>query len=174
MNSAKFYFVQLPSFGWPAPQSSLEGTQKAPEVKGFHALLDIMPTSDMFTITPHVTVTDKLRTAFTNARCTGVEFHEGFFERSPTFQDLYGDRRLPKLVWLIIGGKANKDDFGFERANRLIVSHRVKEIVEDFTHDGVQFIEGGAPNDSVIMSRLLEEAAQAAATLRKKRGEREK
>lgn len=65
---------------------------------------------------------------------TGIEFEDCEISWDEQFEELYGDRQLPKYVWFRVTGEASKADFGKSENVRLVVSERVYNVMQQFSY----------------------------------------
>lgn len=84
----------------------------------------------------HYIVTKELAQALESANppLTGFSIGEVEITTESQFDELYGDRELPKFVWLKIEGAAGISDFGISSKNSIVVSDRVLQIIKRFPH----------------------------------------
>jgi hypothetical protein len=50
--------------------------------------------------------------------------------KSEQFVDYHGDQSLPEFVWLDIVGTCARDDFGFHKNGRLVVSQAALDVLK--------------------------------------------
>jgi hypothetical protein len=120
--------------------------------------------SNIFGIYPCIFVAKPLAEALVQAKCSGFTLHEAEFEPSDAFLEFHGrDKKLPPFLWCEVHGQPGVDDFGLEQKKELIVSNRVKEIVETGPFEEVIFVPGAkAPPAEEIMRIRFEQAELAA------------
>jgi hypothetical protein len=139
-------------------------------VKKHYCLIDALPKSDIFEIFPCIIASQKLCTALAIGGCSGFVVKQGLFEPSQILNELHPGTVLPPLSWCEITGEPCENDFGLERATRLITSEKAKAVIERGRHDEVTFMTGTqAPTDAEITKRLFENAKKVAKELRKRR-----
>jgi hypothetical protein len=163
MSEEKYFFVQLPGCGETGPKAEMDISVHPPRVLRLHCLMDMIPMSDIFEIYPSVVVTKAFGEALTRANCSGFTLKAAHFEPSEYYREFHASEKLPDLIWCDITGESGLDDFGLERGMRLIVSRRVKDIIERHSHDEVFFFAGAkAPTDEEITRFLFDNAEKVA------------
>jgi len=163
---SKYFFTQMPVFGQWGPKTERDNNQQN-RITRLHFLLDLAPTAVLSSSSPYLILVEELAQEL--AGCTGLAIHEGIFEPSENFREMRSSIQLPKLRWAEVLGVPHKDDFGMERSTRLIVSEKVKKIIEERPHEGVNFMEGSAPPDDEIKRRLFDEAKKFAEEMKAKK-----
>ena len=79
--------------------------------------------------TPCFIVTKEAESALLSASATGIRFDPVEVSRSETFDELQLDCRLPAFTWLVVDGRAGRDDFGIGADLILIVSEHALKIL---------------------------------------------
>ncbi|MGV3756638.1 MAG: hypothetical protein ACO1QS_14745 [Verrucomicrobiota bacterium] len=102
------------------------------------------------------------------------EIRTALFKPGDAFHQFHGKTaQLPKLKWCEITGQAYQDDLGLAEGRKLIVSERVKQLLEGGQHEDVSFLAGDKPpSDAEITERIWAEAAKVAAELKANRKSR--
>lgn len=80
--------------------------------------------------TPCFIVTEDAADALLRASLTGIRFDEVEISRSSTFDELQPGCDLPAFSWLVVSGRAGRDDFGMDPGLILVVSEHALEILE--------------------------------------------
>lgn len=164
-----FYYTELPVFGQMGSRSRLDTNVHPPIIRELHCLIDVMPTSDIFTIFPAIIVARELASKLEQVPCSGFEMRNGLFEPSDAFRHFNGAKPLPDLCWCHITGRPYSDDFGFAEAVKLIVSAKAKDVIESCKHQGVSFIAGDRPpSNEEIEAKIWADAAKVAQDLKAK------
>jgi hypothetical protein len=166
-----FYFVHLPVFGQMGPKTEFYPDAASQVVVKFHCLLDSMPRSDFWKISPCFIASEELAKKLEQNGYSGFEIRTALFKPGDAFHHFHGkNAQLPKLKWCHITGQAYQDDLGLAEGRKLIVSERVKQLLESGQHEGVSFVAGDKPpSDEEITEWVWAEAAKVAAELRAKR-----
>lgn len=167
---ADYFFVRVPSVGQIGNRSEFDRPTAPRQVTKLHCLIDFDVTSDLMRVPPCFIGTRDLAVGLAEAECSGIVERPGQFEASDAYVQFYGSRPLPILVWLDVTGKAGREDFGYDRGVRLIVSEKAKSVIEKFRTEGITFESGEkAPSDEEIARRIWHEAQATAEETRRRR-----
>ena len=163
-----FHYAELPVFGQMGPKTKMDSTVHPPVVQTLHCLLDMVPESEIWRIFPCVILDAELANRFRISFCSGFELRSAIFEAGDAFQHFHGKAMpLPKLHWCHITGTAYMDDLGFADKSKLIVSEKVKGLIEAGKHDGVSFLAGDRPpTNEEIDARIWADATKVAQDLK--------
>jgi hypothetical protein len=163
-----YYFTLLPVFGQLGPKTQMDSTVHPPIVHELHCLLDMTPRSDIWRIFPCVIVDSGLAKRLQDSRCSGFELRSAFFEPGDSFRNFRGNEAsLPELYWCHVTGVAFKDDLALVDGSKLIVSEKVKTLIEAGKHENISFVFGdGPPTQEEIRQKLWAEAAKVAQELK--------
>jgi hypothetical protein len=127
------YFILEPeaagSFG-PATIGDLRA--RPPLLEKFNYQFDTWLGDPLLEALSNFIVTDRLKERLIETHASGVEFGDVEVTKSETYLDFYGDRPLPAFSWLLITGRAGKDDFGLSSSGYLIVSERMMNLLKAF------------------------------------------
>lgn len=63
-------------------------------------------------------------------KLTGASFDQVEITTSEDIEDLCPDVKLPELVWMKIGGKPGRDDFGISKNMTLVMSERALKLFQ--------------------------------------------
>lgn len=98
-------------------------------------IFDTWRGDDLLEMFPIFLVTERLKMAIEEERLTGVSFEPLAAKRSPTFEDLYGKRNLPKFFHLIVTGTSPADDFALSSIEgpHLTVSDKALHVLQAFS-----------------------------------------
>ncbi|MDW8382134.1 MAG: hypothetical protein RMN51_08525 [Verrucomicrobiota bacterium] len=142
-----------------------------PVVREFHCLVDMMPRSAIWRVFACVIVSHQLATRLQQHSCSGCELKKAICEPSEAFFHFYGkSARLPDLHWCVVTGKAYVDDVGLAEGWKLIVSDKVKQLIEAGEAAGVSFLAGEhPPSDDEIRAKTWADAAKVAEALKSSR-----
>ncbi len=81
----------------------------------------------------------------------GVEFEDAITSRTEEFEDAQPDDPLPEFRKMIVHGVAGKAEIGLEPDSRLVVSDRVRQLIEAVCPNCVAVpYEPGAPNPYLL------------------------
>lgn len=163
-----FYFTQLPVFGQMGAKTEMDSSAHPPVVRKLHCMLDMVPTSDIWRVFPCIIVSAEFANKLHEA-CTGFELRKmAIFEPGDAFRHFHGEAaRLPELHWCHIVGRAYTDDLGFADGSKLIISDKVKRLIESGPHERVSFVAGTSPpSREETRAKLWQEAAKVAEALK--------
>jgi hypothetical protein len=165
-----FYFVQLPVFGQMGPKTEMDSTVHPPIVQKLHCLLDSIPKSELWRVFPCIIVGLDLAENLRRSGCSGFNIREAIFDPGDAFLHIHGKAtRVPELHWCLITGTAYTDDLGLAEGSKLIVSERVKRLIETAQHDGIAFVGGDKPpTDEEIRQMIWADATKATEELKAK------
>ena len=165
-----FHFAQLPVFGQMGPKTEMDTDLHPPVVRKFHCLVDMRPRSAIWRVFPCIIVDQKLAAKLQQSGCSGFQLKVGIFEPSEAFRHFHGNNgRLPELHWCIVTGRAYVEDLGLAEGGKLIVSDKVKQMIEAEEADGVSFLAGERPpTDEEIRAKTWADAAKVAEELKAK------
>ncbi len=177
-NATEFFCTLLPAYGEFSPHADVNYNLYPPEVRQCLCDIDVWPKSSIFGISPCIFVQESLADSLAAGSCSGFMLRDAILEPSRAFKRLYKHpNKLPRFMWCDIVGQPGEDDFGLDRKTRLIVSVRVKQMIESGPHEAIIFIPGmKAPPDEEIKRILFEKTEAVARKIyqsRTRRGERE-
>lgn len=113
-------------------KTKLDTSTHPPRVSYLNFELDNWFGDDLFQSFPCFVVTNRLRQEIESIKATGVKFGKLELTLSDNFKALYPTKSVPDCSWLIIAGKAGKDDFGLSSDYRLVVSERIFAVLKGF------------------------------------------
>ncbi|QQQ27178.1 hypothetical protein [Chryseobacterium indoltheticum] len=111
-------------------ETELDSSVFPPHVKKLHYEFDGWLGDDILESFPCYIVTESLKEALENNKCTGISFHEVIISKSETFLEFYPDRELPEFYWAKISGEVYKDDFFITEENMLAISERAYIVLQ--------------------------------------------
>lgn len=106
----------------------------------------------MVSSSPYTFVAESLEHSLRAIGATeGVEFEDAFTCRTEEFEEAQPDDPLPEFRKMIIHGVAGKAEIGLEPDSRLVVSDRVREVIQAVCPNCVALpYEPGAPNPYLL------------------------
>lgn len=113
------------------PGSVLDHRLRPPRVEKFNYEFDVWLGDPLLEAVSCFIVTEDLGDKILAIRATGVAFGDVEISKSGEFEDLYGNRQLPKFVWLQVTGRAGQDDFGLSRTHCLVVSEGILFLLKE-------------------------------------------
>lgn len=112
-------------------ESSLIDTSVHPSiVKELHFQFDGWLGDGLIECFPCFLILDTLLKDLEQIGCTGFKVDKFVEVQSETFKVLQPQVSLPDFLWLKIIGKAGFDGFGISTDNRLVISEKVRDLLE--------------------------------------------
>lgn len=126
-----FYYVEPEVAGGWGPNTVTDTHDGDPAVvTRLHYVFDGWLGDELLESAPCFIATETLARALTEARLTGFQLGEVEVSRSDQFIELYGDKDLPRFVWLKIEGRPGADDLGMADDSRLVASEAAMNILD--------------------------------------------
>jgi putative NADH-flavin reductase len=88
---------------------------------------------DLLTTFPEFVVTERLATALERSSLSGFRLADIEISAGDMWEQLYGDRALPKCRWLKVTGQAGATDLGLTELAHLVVSQPALELLRGFS-----------------------------------------
>lgn len=111
--------------------TEMDSTVHPPKVTRLHYRFEGWLGDDLLEAFPCFLVSAQLATALKLSGLTGWRLSSAEVTKSPEFDDMYPDRKLPEFLWLQIHGDQDAD-FGLSVHHRLEVSDRALELLRRF------------------------------------------
>jgi len=124
-----YYYIEPEVSGGIGKQSVIDASRHPPLIKKLNFEFDGWLGDDIIESFPCFIVSDSLKNKIEQEKLTGFEIDEVEVTVSNTFDDLHGDKRLPKFHWLKATGKAGQHDFGIAKDLRLVISENALRVI---------------------------------------------
>lgn len=126
-----YYYIEPEVSGGFGDNTQLDTSVHPPAVLKLHIVFDGWLGDDILETFPCFIVSQALKVSIESAGLTGYDFDSVEVSRSEEFKDLYSNKNLPDFHWLRVHGKAGHDDFGICTDKRLVISGKVKGLLEN-------------------------------------------
>lgn len=123
----KYYHIDPEVAGELGPNTTYRSTFPT-VVDQMEYLFDRWPADEFVQAHPCFAVSNELRALLENVNLTGVRFGICRVGKTDYFEDR--DQAIPQFSRLEVSGVVGRDDFGLSKNHHLIVSERVKQILD--------------------------------------------
>lgn len=125
-----FYYLEPEvAGGWGPNTVAVRNPGMPTVVTRLHYEFDGWLGDELLESTPCFIATETLAQALSHAQLTGFQAGEVEISRSEQFLDLYGDKELPRFVWLKVHGQPGGDDLGLTTDLRLVASQAAMNVL---------------------------------------------
>jgi hypothetical protein len=125
----KYFCLEPEVAGGLGQNTVLDRSVHPPIVRKLHHHFDGWLGDALLESFPCFIATEAARLVIEAARLTGVRFERAEVTASEQFRELYPGRTLPPFAWLVVSGKAGREDFGLAEDARLVVSETALEAL---------------------------------------------
>lgn len=125
-----FYYLEPEvAGGWGPNTVAAQNPGMPTVVTRLHYVFDGWLGDELLATSPCFIATETLAQALSDAQLTGFQVGEVEVSRSDQFLDLYGDKKLPRFVWLKVQGHPGSDDLGLTTDLRLVASQAAMDLL---------------------------------------------
>lgn len=133
MNETKSYYLIEPEVpGQWADDIVVDRSTHPPEVKELSIVFDGWLGDDILEVFPSFIVTERLAEAMYESGLSGFEFRDVKISISEQFKDLYGEKELPRFLWLTLHREEARKDVALKEDGSLLLSERAMSVFKRF------------------------------------------
>ncbi len=133
MNETKNYYLIEPEVpGQWADDIVVDRSTHPPEVKELNLVFDGWLGDDILEVFPSFIVTEKLADAMYDHGLSGFEFRDVKVSISEQFKEIYGEKELPRFLWLYPHREETPKDVSLKEDGSLLLSERAMSVFKRF------------------------------------------
>lgn len=125
-----YYYIEPDVPGGIGKGSKVDSSTHPPTVSELHFYFDGWSGDDLVTTFPCYAITERFKNQLSESNFTGFEIDSLKISKSEIFNEIFPGRNLPNFYWLKINGKCGYDDLGIAKDHRLVISEKVKKILD--------------------------------------------